>query len=83
MYYFIGAVIAVLPFLFGLSGLNGIIASIVLVCVVLTLASIIIAIVSYTSIKRRIFEMLAISLAAAFATIVLGTIMKRFFGISV
>jgi vacuolar iron transporter family protein len=83
IYYFIGALIAISPFVFGLSGTAGIVTSIVLVSIALAIASIIIAIISYTSIKQRIFEMLAISLGAAFITIVLGFILRYSFGISV
>ncbi len=82
LFYFIGAIISILPFMFGLSGFAGILASIVLVSIALVIASTIIALISNTSIKTRIAEMLIISLGTAFVTIILGTILKQHFGIS-
>jgi VIT1/CCC1 family predicted Fe2+/Mn2+ transporter len=55
-YYFVGALIAVLPFLVGLSGIEGIATSIILVSVALVIASSIVAITSGTSIRRRSSE---------------------------
>lgn len=83
IYYFVGAVIAVLPFILGFSGAAGILISIILVGIALVVASTIIAIISGTSIRRRSFEMLAISLGAAFATILFGTFAKIHFGVSI
>lgn len=83
IYYFAGALIAVLPFLFGFSGATGIIISIVLVGIALTVASTIIAVISGTSIRKRALEMLAVSLGAAFATILFGTFAKLYFGVSI
>jgi vacuolar iron transporter family protein len=83
VYYFIGAVIPILPFAFGLSGMYGIALSIILVVVALTIASIVIAILSGTSVSKRIFEMLAISLGASFATMLLGYILKAYFGVQI
>lgn len=83
VYYFVGALMPIAPFALGLSGFYGILAAILLVVVALTIASVIIALVSYSSVKRRIIEMLAISLGASFATILLGTVMKLEFGISI
>jgi VIT1/CCC1 family predicted Fe2+/Mn2+ transporter len=82
-YYFIGALIAVLPFLLGLNGVAGIVASIVLVSVALVGASTIVAITSGTSVRRRASEMLAISLGAAFVTILFGTFARVYFGVSI
>jgi vacuolar iron transporter family protein len=83
IYYFLGALIAVLPFLFGLSGAAGIAISIILVCATLVFASAIVAITSGTSVKGRAFEMLAISLGAAFVTILFGTFARVYFGVSI
>ncbi len=82
-YYFIGALIAVLPFLAGMSGVWGIATSIVLVSVALVGASTIVAITSGTSVRKRSFEMLAISLGAAFITILFGTFARIYFGVSI
>lgn len=82
IYYIIGVIIAILPFLFGMLGYSGVIASTILVCLTLTIASIIIAVVSGTSVKKRVFEMLALSLAVVAVTVALGTI-ARHFGISI
>ncbi len=82
-YYFIGALISILPFIFGLEGVAGIAASIILVVIALTIASIVIAVVSSTSVKKRIAEMLAISLSVAFVTIVLGYVIRTVFGITI
>ncbi len=83
LFYFIGAIIAVLPFILGLVRYAGIITSIVLVVIVLTVVSTIVAIISDTSAKRRVAEMLVISLGAAFVTIILGAIIRYYFGISI
>jgi VIT1/CCC1 family predicted Fe2+/Mn2+ transporter len=82
-YYFIGALIAVLPFLFGLQGILGIVSSILLVSASLVTASAIVAITSGTSIRQRAVEMLAISLSAAFVTILFGTFARLYFGVSI
>jgi len=82
-YYFLGALIAVFPFLVGLHGIEGIALSIVLVCAALTVVSAIVAITSGTSVRRRAFEMLAISLGAAFVTILFGTFARLYFGVSI
>ncbi len=83
IYYFIGALISVLPFALGFSGISGIIGSILLVIIALVIASVVIAVISYTSIKRRIGEMLLISLSVAFVTIILGYIIRSVFGITI
>lgn len=83
IFYFLGSVIAVLPFFSGLLGYEGIAASIILVSLTLMIASTIIAVVSGTSISKRCLEMLAISLGATFITIILGNILKVHFGITV
>ncbi len=82
-FYFIGALVSVLPFAAGLNGFKGILASIILVSIVLLAASAIIGVVSRTSIKKRSAEMLFISLGAALATIILGLILRSYFGIAI
>lgn len=83
VYYLIGAFIATLPFIIGLSGIRGTLWAIILVSIALTVSSVVIAIVSGTEIKKRVFESIAISLGAAFATILLGSIIKFYFGITI
>jgi VIT1/CCC1 family predicted Fe2+/Mn2+ transporter len=81
IYYFLGAAVPVIPFVFGAKGYDGIFASLVLVCLALSTASVIVAVISGTSIRKRIFEMVLISVSAAIATIFLGSVMKAYFGI--
>lgn len=83
VYYLLGALTAVAPFALGLEGFSGIVAAIVLVVIVLALSSGIIAVISSTSIKRRITETIAISIGASLATIALGLIMRVYFGVSI
>lgn len=83
IFYLAGALVPVIPFIFGLQSYAGIAVSVVLVSLVLAIASVIIAIISSSSIKHRIFEMLAISLGAAFVTIILGSVVKLYFGITI
>ncbi len=82
-YYFLGALIPIVPFIFGLEGFEGIVTSIVLVSLTLSIASSVIAIISDTSVRERTLETLAISLGAAFATILLGIILRVKFGITI
>jgi VIT1/CCC1 family predicted Fe2+/Mn2+ transporter len=81
--YFAGALLAVLPFILGLSGIGGVLLSIILVGIALVIASAVIAIISETSIRRRSLEMLAISLGAALVTILFGIFARTYFGFSV
>ena len=83
VFYFAGALAAVVPFIFGLNGFPGIAVSIIIVGIVLVAVSSIVAIASGTSIRRRSAEMLAISLGAAFVTMLFGTLVKVYFGVSV
>jgi VIT1/CCC1 family predicted Fe2+/Mn2+ transporter len=83
IYYFFGAMVSIVPFIFGFEGFAGILLAIILVSAVLTFASVVVAVVSNTSIKKRVFEMLAVSLGAAFAAILLGVVMKIKFGITI
>ncbi|HUB92348.1 MAG TPA: VIT1/CCC1 transporter family protein [Candidatus Saccharimonadales bacterium] len=81
VYYFLGSLVAVVPFILGLVGFEGIIAAVVLVSLVLTTVSVIVAVVSGTSIRKRVFEMLAISLGAVVVTVILGTVARTYFGV--
>ncbi len=83
IFYFVGAIISVIPFLFGLNGISGIIVSIILVSVALSAVSTVVAVVSGTSARRRAAETLVISLGAAFITIMLGAVIRYYFGISI
>ena len=81
VYYFMGSLVAVMPFIFGLVGFEGIISAVIAVSIVLTTVSVIVAVVSGSSVSRRIFEMLAISLGAVVVTVILGTIARVYFGV--
>ncbi len=83
LWYFVGALLAVIPFMAGIGGVAGVLLSTLFVCVALTIVSSIIAIISGTSVKRRVFEMLAISLGAAVVTVLFGTFAKMYLGVSV
>lgn len=83
LFYFVGAIVATYPFLLGSAGYLGILESVVSVSVVLTLASVLIAIMSDTRIKTRVVEMLAISLGTALATAAIGFVVRTVFGIAI
>jgi VIT1/CCC1 family predicted Fe2+/Mn2+ transporter len=83
LYYLMGTIIVIAPFLAGLKGAAGILLSVVLVSIALTVASAVIAVISDTSIRRRSLEMLAISLGAATVTILFSTALKAYLGISI
>ena len=82
VFYFFGSLVPILPFVW-LSGFDGIIAAITTVSIVLFIASYIIATISGTSVRKRAFEMLVISLGAAFVTILLAMFVKAEFGITI
>lgn len=81
VYYFLGSLVSIIPFILGLVGFEGIIAAVILVSIVLTTVSVIVAVVSGSSIKKRVFEMLAVSLGAVVVTVILGTIARVYFGV--
>ncbi len=70
--YFIGTLFPLSPFIFGLTGYYAIVLAIVVTAIVLSVASTIIAVVSDTSISKRIFKTLLISLGIAAITIIIG-----------
>ena len=73
LFYIIGAAFPILPFALGAHGSDGIILSVVVTCVVLTVVSVIISLLSDTRIYSRVLKTLALSILAASATVVLGT----------
>ncbi len=79
-WYFMGALVPVLPFMLGMQGLAGDFFAMAFVAAALTAASAVIAIMSGTSIRRRAAEMVAISLGAALVTIVIGALARHYFG---
>lgn len=81
VYYFFGSLVAVFPFMLGLKGFAGIALSILSVSIVLTVVSIVVAVTSGTSVRKRVIEMLLISLGAVACTIILGTIARTYFGV--
>jgi VIT1/CCC1 family predicted Fe2+/Mn2+ transporter len=66
-----------------IGGLLGIVLAIAFSLTLLSVASAIIAMLSGVSIKRKIFEMDTLSLAAAVATFVIGFVARTFLGITV
>ncbi|MGA3020700.1 MAG: VIT1/CCC1 transporter family protein [Candidatus Micrarchaeales archaeon] len=83
MWYLIGAILTISPFISGFNGISGVLLSIFLISVAMTISSSVVAIMSGTSIRRRVFEMLAISLGVAFVTILSGIFAKLYFGVSI
>ncbi|MCL4371870.1 VIT1/CCC1 family protein [Candidatus Marsarchaeota archaeon] len=83
IFYFAGALVATYPFILGFSGYAGIAISVVSVAIVLSIASSMIALISDTSIKRRVGEMLVLSLGTAFVTALIGFIVRVVFGIAI
>ncbi len=83
IFYFLGALVATYPFILGASGYVGIIESVISVAIVLSIASTMIAVISDTSIKTRIVEMLAVSLGAAAVTALIGFTVRTILGIAI
>lgn len=81
VYYFLGAMVPAAPFLMGYMGFLGIGLAILFTSVVLTIASIVIAVIGGTGIRHRVIEMLAISLGASAVTIIIGTLARGYLGI--
>jgi len=81
--YFIASLLPILPFILGLKGAVAVMLAILLVSAALIIASTIIAVISGTSIRKRAFEMLVISLGAAFVTMLFGTFSKAYLGVSI
>ena len=70
--YIIGALVPLLPFLFGASGYYALGISIIITAIILSIVSILISIVSDTPILERIVKTLLISLGIVAITITLG-----------
>ncbi len=83
VFYFLGALVATSPFILGTSSYFGIAESVLFVAIVLSAASALIAVISDTSIRSRILEMLAISLGTAFVTALVGFLVRTVFGIAI
>jgi vacuolar iron transporter family protein len=82
-YYLFGAIVPVIPFILGFSGTWGIIGAALLTSIIISTASTIIAIASGTSITNRVKEMLVLSLGAVAITVILGFIVRTYFGITI
>ena len=80
-FYLIGALVATYPFILGATSYLGVAESVISVSIVLSMASVLIAIMSDTSIRRRVLEMLAISLGTAFVTALIGFAVRTVFGV--
>ncbi|MDE1833406.1 MAG: VIT1/CCC1 transporter family protein [Candidatus Micrarchaeota archaeon] len=74
--YILGAMVPLVPFMFGLAGEWGVLGSVILTGIVLTFVSALISIVSDTSIRARIFRTLVISLGIAGVTVIIGTVAR-------
>ena len=83
VYYFIGSLAPIAPFLAMIGGRLGIALAILFSLAMLSFASAIIAMLSGVGVKRKVFEMDAVALAAAFATFVIGFVARTFLGIGV
>ncbi len=83
VFYLGGAISVVLPFILGMSGFEGIAASLIISSAILVFASTAVAILSSTSITKRISETILISLGAVAITVALGSLMRFYFGISI
>jgi VIT1/CCC1 family predicted Fe2+/Mn2+ transporter len=83
VYYFIGSLAPISPFLAMIRGQLGVALAITFSLTLLSIVSAVIAMLSGVGIKRKIFEMDAVALAAAVATFVIGFIARTFLGISV
>lgn len=83
LYYFIGALAPIAPFVAQVGGRLGIALAIVFSVALLSIASAVIAMLSGVSIRRKVFEMDAVALAAAAATFAIGFVARTFLGISI
>lgn len=83
VYYFIGSLAPIAPFLAMVSGRLGIALSVTFSVVLLSISSAIIAMLSGVSIRSKVIEMDAVALAAAIATFIIGFVARTFLGIAV
>ncbi|MDE1762028.1 MAG: VIT1/CCC1 transporter family protein [Candidatus Micrarchaeota archaeon] len=83
VFYFFGALVPIIPFLLGFTRYAGILLAVLFDVIALVIASVVIAIVSDTSIRRRTFEMLAITLGTAVVTMLIGTLARVYFGVTI
>jgi VIT1/CCC1 family predicted Fe2+/Mn2+ transporter len=82
LYYFIGSLAPIAPFVATVGGRLGIALSVVFSVALLSVASAIIAMLSGVGVKRKVAEMDAVGLAAAAATFVIGFVARTFLGIA-
>ncbi len=83
VFYIVGSSVPLMPFIFGASGIYAIITSIILTSISLSIVSIIIALISDTSISKRVTKTLILSIGAAAVTITLGTIARSVFHLGI
>ncbi len=81
--YILGSLFPLLPFALGMSGVIGIGSAIVLTIVVLAITSTLIAIVSDTSILKRTFKTVLITLCITAITIALGFYARHYLHLSI
>ncbi len=80
-FYLAGSLVPISPFILGAEGFSGIILAGALTVMVLSIASAIIAVAGNSSVKKRVMEMVAISVGAAAITSVIGVLARKYFGI--
>jgi VIT1/CCC1 family predicted Fe2+/Mn2+ transporter len=83
IFYFIGTLFPLSPFIFGSAGYMGIAIAIIITGIVLTITSALISLVSDRSIIKGVAKTLAISLGVAVITIILGSYIRSTFHITV
>lgn len=83
VFYFIGTLFPLSPFIFGIAGYAGIAIAVIVTGIVLTITSAMISLVSDRSILRGVGKTLAISLGVAIITIILGSYIRSTFHITV
>ncbi len=83
IFYLIGSLFPLSPFILGLPGYVGIAAAVIITAIILTLTSSIIAVVSDKSVIRNVSKTLLLSLGAAVATILLGAYVRATFHITI
>jgi VIT1/CCC1 family predicted Fe2+/Mn2+ transporter len=83
IFYFIGTLFPLSPFIFGISGYIGIIIAIIVTAAVLTFTSATISLVSDKSVIKGILKTLVLSLGVAAITIMLGAYIRGAYHVSI
>jgi VIT1/CCC1 family predicted Fe2+/Mn2+ transporter len=83
LYYFMGALAPILPFVSMVTGELGILLAVVFSLTLLSIASAVIAMLSGVGLKRKVVEMDTVALAASLATFAIGYAARTFLGLAV